>query len=508
MRALPEGFSAYAWAPSTDEIAHLAGVDPHEVLRFDSNLAADPPPSARPGTIAGALARVNTYPPGGSPALVAAIAGYAGVAPDQVVLGAGADDLILLCARTFAGPGDTVAVADDPTYPLFEIAARLAGAEVGGDHPSLTFCCRPNNPTGAFDPLPAARPLAVDEAYFEYAGETAADLLDDGVVVIRTFSKAFGLAGARVGYALADPATAAELRARQAPAPVSTLSAALAVAALADPPDVAPVVAERDRLTAALRALGLDPLPSRANFVLVPLDGAAELADTLLRQGIAVRPFAGAIRISVLDPDDDDVLLAALAGARAGPRRSRPRRPRSRLLRATAETRLRVRLALDGAGRVSVATGAGLYDHLLEQLAFHGGLRPPRRRGRRPARPARTTRPRTRRSRSARRSTARWAIAAGSRGTATRSCRWTTRSPGLQSTSAGGRGGDRRSSSTRASPATCSRASRRPAASRSTSRQPAATSTTSPRRRSRRSAARSGRRPARGRGFPSTKGVL
>jgi histidinol-phosphate aminotransferase/imidazoleglycerol-phosphate dehydratase/histidinol-phosphatase len=375
VKALPDGFSPYVWAPSTEEIARLAGIDPHEVLRFDSNLAADPPPSARPGTIAGALARVNAYPPGGSPALVDAIAAYAGVRPEQIVLGAGADDLILLCARAFAGPGETVAVADDPTYPLFEIAARLAGAEVGGSDPSLTFCCRPNNPTGAFDPLPGSRPLVVDEAYFEYAGETAAGLLDDGVVVIRTLSKAFGLAGARVGYALADVETAAELRARQAPAPVSTVSAALAVAALADPPDVAPVVAERERLTRALRALDLDPVPSRANFVLVPLDGAEELAATLLRQGIAVRSFPGAIRISVLDPADDDVLLAALAPALGRPSPvAAPGGRTCRLVRATAETRLRVRLALDGAGRVTVATGAGLYDHLLEQLAFHAGL--------------------------------------------------------------------------------------------------------------------------------------
>ena len=88
-------------------------------------------------------------------------------------------------------------------------------------------------PDGDGRPLPDARPLVVDEAYFEYCGETAIDLLDDGVVVLRTFSKAFGLAGARIGYALAAREIADELNARQAPAPVSTLSAALAVAALA-----------------------------------------------------------------------------------------------------------------------------------------------------------------------------------------------------------------------------------------------------------------------------------
>ena len=135
------------------------------------------------------------------------------------------------CARAFAGPDD-VAVPPDPTYSLFRVAAELAGATVGEDAPVLTFCCRPGNPLGDMPPLPDARPLVVDEAYFEYAGESAVGLIDDGVVVIRTFSKAFALAGARIGYLLASRDTAAELRARQAPAPVSTLSVALALAAL------------------------------------------------------------------------------------------------------------------------------------------------------------------------------------------------------------------------------------------------------------------------------------
>src|SRR4029077_17843094 len=111
-----------------------------------------------------------------------------------------------------------------PTVPPSRRAAELAGATVGDDAPALTFCCRPGNPLGDLPPLPDARPLVVDEAYFEYAGESAVELIDDGVVVIRTFSKAFALAGARIGYVLASRDTAAELRARQAPAPVSTLS--------------------------------------------------------------------------------------------------------------------------------------------------------------------------------------------------------------------------------------------------------------------------------------------
>ena len=375
MRTLPAEFAAYSWAPSTIELAARTGLDPVEIVRFDGNVPAWPLPSSRPGALAAAVADVQNYLHGGYTELTAAIAHYAGVGRENVVLGAGADDLILLCARAFAGPGDRVAIAEQPTYPLFRIAAHLTDAEVGEDHPALTFSCRPNNPTGALGDLPAARPLVVDEAYFEYAGETAADRLDDGVVVLRTFSKAFGLAGARVGYALADAETAAELNCRQSPAPISTLSAALAVAALAAPPDVSAQVEERERLARALRALGLEPLPSRTNFLFVPVDDSVALGEALLRSGLVVRIFPDGIRASVRDPEDDDRLVEGLARAldRPAPVAAAGGR-RVRHVRSTAETRVRVRLALDGASRVRVATGAGLYDHFLEQLAFHAGF--------------------------------------------------------------------------------------------------------------------------------------
>jgi histidinol-phosphate aminotransferase/imidazoleglycerol-phosphate dehydratase/histidinol-phosphatase len=233
----------------------------------------------------------------------------------------------------------------------------------------LTFCCRPNNPTGALDPLPDARPLVVDEAYWEFSGsDGAVGLIDDGVIVLRTFSKAFALAGARVGYALASVETAAELNARQAPAPVSSLSAALALAALAAPPDLAPTLEERDRLADELRTLGYAPLPSYGSFLFVPSEEPRELADRLLARGCVVRVYENGVRITVHDREDDDLLLAAFAGEPA------PQGRRVRHVRATAETQLRVRLGLDGQSRVRVATGAGVYDHFLEQLAFHGGL--------------------------------------------------------------------------------------------------------------------------------------
>src|SRR5256885_1291855 len=254
MRALTETIQSYD-APSTDEIARRVGLPAEQIIRFDGNTSPQALPSTRAEALAEELARIHTYPHGGYPKLERAIAEYAGVTPANVVLGAGADDLILLLTRSFAAPGDRVAIANDPTYPMFAISAWVAGAEIGDDGPALTICCRPNNPTGELGALPEARPLVVDEAYFEYFGETAVDLIEDGVIVIRTFSKVFGLAGARVGYALAGPDVAAELNQRQHPAPLSTLSAALALAGLAAPPDVTPILEEPHRLAAELRTL-------------------------------------------------------------------------------------------------------------------------------------------------------------------------------------------------------------------------------------------------------------
>jgi len=314
MRPLSPQFTPYGWALSTSEIATLAGIAPGEMLRFDGNTPPEPPPSASPATVAAALERINVYRHGGFPELLQAIADYNGVEPENVVLGAGADDILMLCARAFAGPGDRISIADEPSYPVYRLATWVAGAEVGDDDPVLTFVCRPHNPTGALVDLPDARPLVVDEAYFEYAGgETAVPLLADDVIVVRTFSKAFGLASARVGYGLAAVDVAAGLNARQEPAPISTLSAALALAGLeAGPPDVSATIAERERLADGLRSLGLEPLPSWTNFLLVRHERAAELADGLLRRGLPVRASPGAIRITVHRPDADDRLLDAL----------------------------------------------------------------------------------------------------------------------------------------------------------------------------------------------------
>jgi histidinol-phosphate aminotransferase len=140
-------------------------------------------------------------------------------------------------------------------------------------------------------------------------------MLDRGVVVIRTLSKAFAIAEARVGYALADADIARELNERQAPAAISGLSAALALAVLADPPDISPVLEERERLRDRLRGLGLDTPASAANFLYVPLPHAAEVSRLLLAEGMVVRDYPDAIRVTVLDRAANERLVDALARA-------------------------------------------------------------------------------------------------------------------------------------------------------------------------------------------------
>ena len=160
MKQLSSRFRAYTWAPPNDEVARLAGIDPSQVVRYDQNTPPLPLPSTRPGTIAGALAGIIGYPPGGYVELRRAIAAYNGVDPDQVVLGTGADDLILLCARSLRGARrPPVAIPAGPTYPLYRIAAQLAGAEVGDDDPGRADVHLPSEQPGRRAP-PAARGAA------------------------------------------------------------------------------------------------------------------------------------------------------------------------------------------------------------------------------------------------------------------------------------------------------------------------------------------------------------
>jgi histidinol-phosphate aminotransferase len=369
----PEPLEAYQWPPSNEELAARVGLDPRDIIRFDGNVAPTPPASARAGAIARALADVNEYDRGRYEPLRSAIAQYHGVAVDQIALGAGSDEFIVLLARVFAENG-TIATVPATSYSMYRFAALMAGARVVDDPASadLVFVCRPNNPTGELPDVPdVPGQLVIDEAYADYAGVDALDRVASGAIVLRTFSKAFGLAGARVGYAVASPATTAVITSRQAPLSVSSLSAALALAALASPPDLSAQLAERERLATALSELGLEPLRSYTNFLYIPMDDAASYVERLLAYGVVLRAYPGGLRVSVRDELDNDVLLSAL---RTELRGEAPAARWTRHRRATAETRLSVRLRVPGQGRVYVNTGEGFYDHMLQQLAFHGGM--------------------------------------------------------------------------------------------------------------------------------------
>ena len=371
--ALAEGFRPYAWSPSSAEVAARHGLRPEQILRFDQN--TPPVPGVPQVPLAESLARLHEDPDGTYAELRAAAAEYCGVEAGQVVPGAGADELILLCARTFLSPGRAAAV-EEPTYALYRVATELAGATVQ-DEPggaALIWVCNPNNPTGELRPVDAVAELArahpdaavvVDEAYFEYAGVTAVPLVEQlpNVVVLRTLSKAFGFASLRVGYAVAAPEVAAELERRRPPASVSRPASRIAAAALREPRlDVEATVAERERVRAALVAAGHDVPEGHGNFVFVR---DPSLGPLLEAQGLVVRETGGGVRITLRRPSENDVLLAAL-GAAAPPAAARD----ALVVRTSTETALRVSLDLDGAGRARVATGIGFLDHLLTLLAF------------------------------------------------------------------------------------------------------------------------------------------
>lgn len=377
---LPDGLAPYVWATPTAVVAERAGIRPQEVLRFDQN--TPPLPGVPQVPLGESFARLNEYPDGQYRELREAAAAYVGegISWEQIVVGAGADDLILLCARTWLGPERRAAITA-PTYSLYRIATELAGAVHGEgvDGARLIWRCNPNNPTG--DVLPARElvelaeenadaVVVVDEAYVEFGAESAVGWVSErpNLVVLRTLSKAFGFATLRVGYAVAAPETAAVLEQRRAPAPVAGPAARIAAAALREPRfDLVETVEERERVRSALVAAGFDAPVTAGNFVWVrspePLGGRLE------ELGIVVRQFPDGIRVTMRRPPENDLLLRAL-GVDTPPRRGRA----ATVIRTTSETALRVTLDLAGEGRAYVATGVGFLDHLLILLAFHAGV--------------------------------------------------------------------------------------------------------------------------------------
>lgn len=375
---LAEDYRPYSWAPSNEEVAARHGLLPEQVLRFDQN--TPPLPGVPQVPLAESFARLNEYPDGTFRELREAAAAYTGVAPEQIVPGAGADELIAVCAKTFLGPGRRAAVFT-PTYGLYRIASQLESAEVVTEPESadLIWICNPNNPTGELRrpeevaALARAHPdaaVVVDEAYWEFAGVTCVPLVAElpNLIVLRTLSKAFGLAALRVGYAVSSPEVAAELDRRRPPASISAPAARIGAAALREPRlEVEATVAERERVRSALAAAGHDCPETHGNFVW--LRSEEPLGESLEAAGLVVRIFPEGIRISLRRPPENDLLLSEL-GATGGAAPGRT----ALVVRTSTETALRIVLDLDGSGRARVATGIGFLDHLLTLWAFHGGF--------------------------------------------------------------------------------------------------------------------------------------
>ncbi len=314
----------YVWEPSNLEIAARFGLDASRVVRFDTNTAPLPPPCL-PAVLRQVEAdpRVNEYFDSSYASLAQALTEYTGFGPEHLVIGAGADEILDIVAKTFLNPGD-MAVVPVPTYAMYRIVSETMDAEVltvpslpdlGFDVDALIaaaagakliFLCNPNNPTGKRLPIDAVARLVravdcmvvVDEAYAEISGDSALPLVKDEprLLIVRTLSKAFCLAGARLGYAVCAPETAELANRMRPPNSISYITAVLSEASVRDldamRANVAGLIAEREWLSDALSRIGLDITPSSTNFVLARMrsrDVAKQVYDSCLSQGLVIR---------------------------------------------------------------------------------------------------------------------------------------------------------------------------------------------------------------------------
>jgi histidinol-phosphate aminotransferase len=307
-----------------------------------------------------ALADAHAYPDDSCHRLRAALAARHGVGPDEIVFGTGSNELISMIVHAFCRPGVDEVVTHEHAFISYRLFAHAHDApfvatavtpELRCDVDALcaalaartrvVFLANPNNPTGAhvtrseleriIEALPPRTLLVVDEAYHEYAVAAAADYPSaltyragqPRLIVLRTFSKIHGLAGLRVGYAIAHPRVADYLNRVRRPFNVSTVAQAAALAALDDDAHVARsrevAAASLAAIAAASRRIGVTAYPTAANFVLVGLGrDAAPVYDALLRRGVIARPMAAwglpaHLRISAAPADQVDRVVGALA---------------------------------------------------------------------------------------------------------------------------------------------------------------------------------------------------
>jgi histidinol-phosphate aminotransferase len=365
----PNAPSSYSWEATDEEVAARYGLDPATIVRFDLNTSPVPPDLAARLLAAGRfVAPLSEYPPTDYRALVEAAAARYGVARAEILVGAGADEILDIVAKVFIPPGGR-AIVPVPTYAMYRVLTEQRGATVVAvprldeeagwalDLPAVraaatehdaavVWLCSPNNPTAlpepdgaiaallaglATDAATTGRPAPVvvlDEAYAEFVGTTLLGLRAGypHLIVVRTASKAYALAGLRVGFAVARPEVIARMNPFRPPGSISTISVTLVTEALRDDSilddNLARVQAERTRLTEALRGFGWKVGPSVTNFVLVDLSSterAAAVAEALLARGLVPRtfgaghPLADHLRLTVRAADENDRLIAAAA---------------------------------------------------------------------------------------------------------------------------------------------------------------------------------------------------
>jgi len=362
--SMPTAPATYTWEATNEEVAARYGVDPRRIVRFDLNTSPTPPALAGRLLAAGEfVASLSEYPPTDYRHLVAAAAARYGVATDEILVGAGADEVIDLVAKVFIAPGGR-AIVPTPSYAMYRVNTEQRGANViavprrgakrgwaldpdavraAARDASVVWLCSPNNPTALAEPdgdianllggLEAdasadGRPAPVvvlDEAYAEFVGTSLVDLrlVYPSLIVVRTVSKAYALAGLRVGFAIARPEVIARLNPFRPPGSVSVMSVTVATEVLLDntilTANLDRVVRERARLGEALGRAGWSVGPSVTNFLLVDFETptrAASVAETLLRAGLVPRtfgaehPLASQLRLTVRNPDENDQLIA------------------------------------------------------------------------------------------------------------------------------------------------------------------------------------------------------
>jgi histidinol-phosphate aminotransferase len=380
-----------------------------DAIKLDANENAYPP------LVEGGLAaRVNRYPEPQPAGLRRTMAALYGVAPENLVVTRGADDAIDILIRTFCRAGvDAVSICQ-PTFSAYAQFALLQGARVvearlddnfdfdrdaflaavaGEPDLKLAFLCSPNNPTG--NPIAKADLLYVlealpetivvlDEAYIEFsdleslATEAAAR---ENLVVLRTLSKAYGLAGARVGCAIGNAGLIALIARALPPYPLPSLSIAASMATLSPSrrplheARIARIKADRERIAGLLAGSPIvtKVLSGGGNFLFLEVDDAEQLAARTRALGIRLRfrPNAapGGVRLSIGTDSENEAALAALGVKPA----ATPAR-RAELVRDTKETRIAVAVDLDQDGPRRIDTGIPFYDHMLDQVAAHGGF--------------------------------------------------------------------------------------------------------------------------------------